>query len=132
MLVSRRQSSFKFTSETFYEELNKMRTLTKTVATAAAGFWLAVLVPSAGAEVLKVDKSLPSYKKVSGISGNLNAVGSDTMINLMTLWAEGFKKVYSGVTVQVEGEGVGHRAPGAGRGFLPAGADVARDEAQGD
>lgn len=93
-----------------------MRTLTKSVATAAAGFWLTVLVPSAGAEVLKVDKSLPGYKKVSGISGNLNAVGSDTMINLMTLWAEGFKKVYSGVTVQVEGKGSATAPPALAEG----------------
>ncbi len=93
-----------------------MRTLTRTVATAAAGFLLAFLVPSAGAEVLKVDKSLPGYKKVSGISGNLNAVGSDTMINLMTLWAEGFKKVYSGVTVQVEGKGSATAPPALAEG----------------
>jgi phosphate transport system substrate-binding protein len=77
----------------------------KAVTVTMLGCWLAVLAPSANAEVLKVDKSLTKYKKISGISGNLNAVGSDTMINLMTLWAEGFKKVYPGVTVQVEGKG---------------------------
>ena len=30
------------------------------------------------------------YEKVSGVSGNLNSIGSDTLNNLMTLWAEGF------------------------------------------
>jgi ABC-type phosphate transport system substrate-binding protein len=27
-------------------------------------------------------------------SGNLNSIGSDTLNNLMTLWAEGFQAVY--------------------------------------
>jgi phosphate transport system substrate-binding protein len=42
---------------------------------------------------------------VSGVSGNLNSVGSDTMNNLMTLWAEAFIKMYPNVKVQVEGKG---------------------------
>jgi len=42
---------------------------------------------------------------VSGISGNLNSVGSDTLNNLMTFWAEGFKKVYPNVNIQIEGKG---------------------------
>ncbi|GIW44871.1 MAG: phosphate-binding protein PstS [Candidatus Binatia bacterium] len=48
---------------------------------------------------------LPAYERVSGVSGALNSVGSDTMNNLMTLWAEGFAKVYPNVKVQVEGKG---------------------------
>jgi phosphate transport system substrate-binding protein len=39
------------------------------------------------AEALKVDSKLPDYKRVSGVSGNLNSIGSDTLNNLMTLWA---------------------------------------------
>jgi phosphate transport system substrate-binding protein len=39
-----------------------------------------------------VDPKLPSYERVSGISGNLSSVGSDTLNNLMTLWAEEFAK----------------------------------------
>ena len=54
---------------------------------------------------LAVDPSLPPYKKVSGISGNLSSIGSDTMNNLMTYWAEGFSKFYPNVRVQVEGKG---------------------------
>jgi len=54
---------------------------------------------------LKVDPALPAYKKVSGISGNLNSIGSDTMNNLMTYWAEGFSKFYPNVRLQVEGKG---------------------------
>jgi phosphate transport system substrate-binding protein len=56
-------------------------------------------------EPVKVDPSLPSYEKVSGISGNLNSIGSDTMNNLMTYWAEGFARFYPNVRVQVEGKG---------------------------
>ena len=58
-----------------------------------------------GAQALTVDPALPSYKKVSGVSGSLSSVGSDTMNNMMTLWAETFRKVYSNVKVQVEGKG---------------------------
>lgn len=53
----------------------------------------------------KVDPAIPAYKKTSGISGNLNSIGSDTMNNLMTYWAEEFKKFYPNVNVQVEGKG---------------------------
>lgn len=45
------------------------------------------------------------YKKVPGVTGNLNSIGSDTLNNLMTLWAEGFRKIYPGVIIQVEGKG---------------------------
>jgi phosphate transport system substrate-binding protein len=65
---------------------------------------LALAAPSA-AEVVKVDPALPSYQKTSGVSGNINSVGSDTMNNLMTLWAEAFLKMYPNVKVQVEGKG---------------------------
>lgn len=57
------------------------------------------------AEKVNVDAAIPSYKSVSGISGNLNSIGSDTLNNLMTLWAEGFKKTYPNVNVQIEGKG---------------------------
>ena len=60
---------------------------------------------SAAAETVKVDPSLPSYAKTSGVSGNVNSVGSDTMNNLMTLWGETFLKLYPNVKIQVEGKG---------------------------
>src|SRR5919106_57941 len=56
-------------------------------------------------EAIQVDPAIPSYQKVSGVSGNLNSVGSDTLNNMMTLWAEGFKKVYPNVNIQIEGKG---------------------------
>lgn len=57
------------------------------------------------AEQSHIDPALPTYKAVSGVSGNLNSMGSDTLNNLMTLWAEGFKKAYPNVNVQIEGKG---------------------------
>ncbi len=63
------------------------------------------MVGSLGAQPVQVDPGLPSYRKVSGISGNLGSVGSDTMNNLMTLWAEAFIKLYPNVKIQVEGKG---------------------------
>ena len=57
------------------------------------------------AQTAKVDPATPAYQKTSGISGNLNSVGSDTMNNMMTLWAEEFRKMYPNVKIQVEGKG---------------------------
>lgn len=56
-------------------------------------------------QTIQADKKLPHYKKVSGISGNLNSIGSDTMNNLLTLWLESFKKFYPNVNIQIEGKG---------------------------
>jgi len=54
---------------------------------------------------------LPSYQKVSGVSGSLTSVGSDTMNNMMTLWAETYRKFYPSVKIQVEGKGSGTAPP---------------------
>jgi phosphate transport system substrate-binding protein len=61
--------------------------------------------PLATAQQLTVDPAISAYQKTSGVSGNVNSVGSDTMNNLMTLWAEAFLKMYPNVKVQVEGKG---------------------------
>ena len=68
---------------------------------------LAVTLAAApqGQQVLKVDPAIAGYQKASGISGNLSSIGSDSMNNLMTLWAETFRKYYPNVKVQVEGKG---------------------------
>ena len=52
-----------------------------------------------------VDENLPVYEKTSGVSGNLSSIGSDTLANLMTLWAETFKKTYPNVNVQIQAAG---------------------------
>ncbi|HXV76463.1 MAG TPA: PstS family phosphate ABC transporter substrate-binding protein [Candidatus Polarisedimenticolaceae bacterium] len=57
------------------------------------------------AEAVQVDPSLRPYQTTSGVSGNLDSIGSDTLNNLMTLWAEGFRKTYPNVRIQVEGKG---------------------------
>ena len=49
--------------------------------------------------------TLPSYQKSSGISGKISSVGSDTLANLMTLWAEEFKREYPNVTIQIQAAG---------------------------
>ncbi|GLP95216.1 PstS family phosphate ABC transporter substrate-binding protein [Paraferrimonas sedimenticola] len=52
-----------------------------------------------------IDAALPKYEKVSGVSGNLSSVGSDTLANMMTLWAEDFKTLYPNVNVQIQAAG---------------------------
>jgi phosphate transport system substrate-binding protein len=66
---------------------------------------LVALAAPALAQQIQVDPALPSYQKTAGVSGNINSVGSDTMNNMMTLWAEAFLKMYPNVKVQVEGKG---------------------------
>jgi len=53
----------------------------------------------------QVDQNLPTYEKTVGVSGNLDSIGSDTLNNLMTYWAEGFRKKYPNVKIQIEGKG---------------------------
>ncbi|MDH4120790.1 MAG: PstS family phosphate ABC transporter substrate-binding protein [Deltaproteobacteria bacterium] len=65
----------------------------------------AATAPQAQAQEIKVDPKLKPYKTTSGVSGNLNAVGSDTLNNMMTLWSEEFSKRYPNVHIQVEGKG---------------------------
>ncbi|MFZ3013441.1 MAG: substrate-binding domain-containing protein, partial [Nitrospira sp.] len=63
-------------------------------------------LPSALADdAIVLDPALKGYLKVSGVSGNVNSIGSDTLNNLMTLWAEGFRKQYPSVKIQIEGKG---------------------------
>ena len=68
----------------------------------AIGFAAAMLSANSWAAV---DSELHDYEKVAGISGNLSSVGSDTLANMMTLWAEEFKRVYPNVNVQIQAAG---------------------------
>jgi phosphate transport system substrate-binding protein len=54
---------------------------------------------------VRVDPALPTYTPVQGVSGSLKSVGSDTMNNEMTLWAEGFLSFYPNVSIEIEGKG---------------------------
>ena len=60
---------------------------------------------SSGSYALEVDSNIENYEKIDGISGNLSSVGSDTLANLMTLWAESFRKFYPSVNVQIQAAG---------------------------
>lgn len=53
----------------------------------------------------RVDSALPDYVTVSGVSGNLSSVGSDTLANLMTLWGEDFKRNYPNINIQIQAAG---------------------------
>ncbi len=63
------------------------------------------LVPFSGYAEDKVDAGLNDYATSSGVSGTVISVGSDTLANLMTLWAEEFKRLYPNVTVQIQAAG---------------------------
>ncbi|MGB0713859.1 MAG: phosphate-binding protein, partial [Gammaproteobacteria bacterium] len=58
----------------------------------AAAVAAAMTVSTVGFAAPKVDASIPDYTVSVGVSGNLSSVGSDTLANLMTLWAEEFKR----------------------------------------
>jgi len=66
---------------------------------------LSLFPAQAADEPIAVDPAIKAYVKTDGIAGALSSVGSDTLNNMMTLWAEAFRKIYPNVTVQVEGKG---------------------------
>ncbi len=70
------------------------------VAVTLVGFPFAIALAQ-----VRVDPLITSYRAVPGVSGSLSSVGSDSLNNLMTLWAEGFQKFYPNVRVQIEGKG---------------------------
>lgn len=76
----------------------KLKRLMAALTFAAAGV-------SAASAIAAVDPALPNYEKTSGVSGNLSSVGSDSLANLMTLWAEEFKKNYPNVNIQIQAAG---------------------------
>lgn len=75
------------------------RTFTTARAFTAAGLLLA------GMAQAEDTGELPEYERVSGVSGTLSSIGSDTLANLMTLWTEEFKREYPNVTIQVQAAG---------------------------
>ena len=66
---------------------------------------LSVTMPLSSVAGDKVDAGLADYAKASGVSGNISSVGSDTLANLMTFWAEEFKRLYPNVNVQIQAAG---------------------------
>ncbi len=71
--------------------------------------WLVALgvggTAAVSASPIAVDIRLPMYQRVGGMTGNLNSIGSDTLNNLMTFWAEGFATYYPSVKIQIEAKG---------------------------
>ena len=82
------------------------------------------------AQVVEVDADIPTYSKVSGVSGNIDSVGSDTMNNLMTLWCQKFNEYYPNVRCQIEGKGSSTRTTGINRRCFPVWSHVKKDEKQ--
>jgi phosphate transport system substrate-binding protein len=72
---------------------------------ASAGILFVLAAATAHAQSVTVDPKLPDYRPVKGVSGSIKSVGSDTMNNMMTLWAEGFLRMYPNVQVEIEGKG---------------------------
>jgi phosphate transport system substrate-binding protein len=66
---------------------------------------LVTVTASMAMAAVEVDPKIAAYKKVSGVSGNVDSIGSDTLNNLMAYWAEGFRKEYPNVRIQIEGKG---------------------------
>lgn len=64
-----------------------------------------VFTTATSQNVMAIDNDLPQYTKTSGISGNLSSVGSDTLANMMTFWAEEFKRNYPSVNIQIQAAG---------------------------
>ncbi len=74
--------------------------LARIVFTALTGL---ALVGTAAA--VAVDPALQEYTRSPGISGSISSVGSDTLANLMTLWAEEYKRAYPSVNIQIQAAG---------------------------
>lgn len=81
-------------------------------AVLGTAFLTPVLLVSGALAQERLDPKLPAYTKVSGVSGAIKSVGSDTMNNLMSLWAESFRVSYPNVDVEIEGKG-SNTAPAA-------------------
>ncbi len=60
---------------------------------------------------LAQEKELAPYKPTTGVSGAIKSVGSDTMVNTMLQWCDGFKKAYPNITREVEDKGTSGAIP---------------------
>ncbi|WP_105188388.1 PstS family phosphate ABC transporter substrate-binding protein [Pseudoalteromonas sp. T1lg48] len=69
-----------------------------------AAMGVAVSALTAG-QAMATDEAIAEYEKTSGISGNFSSVGSDTLANMMTFWAEEYKRIYPNVNIQIQAAG---------------------------
>ncbi len=93
--------------------------------TFAAALLVTLAALPAPAATPQLDPGLPTYTKVEGLRGTLNAAGSDTMLELQTLMAEEFRKLYPQVKIQVEGKGSSTAPPALIEGTVQLG-DMSR------
>ena len=97
----------------------------KLIATALAANLMAITA------AIALDANLPAYQAVSGISGQLKSVGSDTLNNEMERWAKGFEAQYPGVEIEIEGKGSATAPPALLEGasqFAPMSRPMSADE----
>lgn len=110
----------------------KMFKLAARAAMTAAVFAAALASADETTAKVQVDADLPAYAKVAvAVEGSLSSVGSDSMNNLMTFWAEGFARAYPGVKVQIEGKGSSTAPPALIEGtaqFGPMSRDMKAEE----
>ena len=85
-----------------------LRNISRTIAASAMSLFLLTSIATAQ---VKVDPKIPEYKPTQGVSGSIKSVGSQTLSNLMTMWLEGFKAAYPGVTTAIEAKGSGSAPP---------------------
>jgi len=81
-----------------------MNVMNRIISSLVVGLSAALMPLGVNASDL-LDPDLKTYQKVAGISGSLNSVGSDTLNNMLTLWAEEFQDIYPNVKIQIEGKG---------------------------
>ncbi|MCE9635690.1 MAG: phosphate ABC transporter substrate-binding protein [Planctomycetes bacterium] len=101
-------------------------------AMTAAVFAAAIASADQTSAKVQADANLPAYAKSDvAVEGSLSSIGSDTMNNLMTFWAEGFARMYPGVKVQIEGKGSSTAPPALIEGtaqFGPMSRDMKAEE----
>src|SRR6187455_2977325 len=85
--------------------MNRKSTPALAALAIATGTVLTLSAAPLAAQPAAVEAGIPAYAKTSGVSGNMSSIGSDTLNNLMTFWAEGFQKQYPNVRIQIEGKG---------------------------
>ena len=81
-------------------------------------FWPLILValvgfhaPGSSRAEVQTEYELAGYERVSGISGSLSSIGSDSLANLMIFWTEAFKKIYPNINIQVQAPGSSSAPP---------------------
>jgi phosphate transport system substrate-binding protein len=67
------------------------------------------------------DRTLPPYEPASGLVGSLGSAGSDTLANLMSLWASAFGAYHPAVTVEVQAAGSATAPPALAEGTAELG-----------